>query len=94
MGGHWDLNIRVVDDLILLRCKEAFSPSEINLATMKTGRMLIQEVSERLCRELEPDLNRVLRKATGLRLLDIGVGLFWNRGEKIYLLTMSDQVRL
>ena len=94
MGGHRDFNIKIVDDLILLRCKEALSPAEMNLASMKAGRLLLQEVSERLCHELQPDLNRVLYQITGLRLLDIGVGSFWQRGEKIYLLNMSNKVKL
>lgn len=94
MGGHWDLNIKIVDDLILLRCKEALSPSKMNLASMKAGRLLLQEVSERLCRELQPDLNRVLYQITGLCLLDIGVGLFWQQREKICLFTMSNRVKL
>jgi hypothetical protein len=60
---------------------------------MKAGRMLLQEVSERLCRELQPDLDRLLCQITGLRLVDICVGFFLERRERIYLFTMSDAVR-
>ncbi|MBI2999104.1 MAG: DUF2294 family protein [Deltaproteobacteria bacterium] len=93
MGGRGDLEVKIVDDLILLRCKEALSPAEINLGTMKAGRLLLQEVSERLCRELQPDLDRLLYEITGRRLLDICAGFFVERGEKIYLFTMSDTVK-
>ncbi len=93
INSHPGMEIRIVDDLILLRCKEAISPSESNLSTMRAGRLLLQEVSERICRELQPDLDRVLYKITGLRLLDICVGLFVERREKIYLFTMSETVR-
>lgn len=93
MGGTGDLEVKIVDDLILLRCKEALSPAEINLSTMKAGRLLLQEVSERVCRELQPDLDRLLYEITGLRLLDICAGFFVERGEKIYLFTMSDTVK-
>lgn len=79
-------------DLIVIRCKEAFSPSEINLGTMKAGRLLLQEVSESLCRELQPDLDKLLCEITGLRLVDICVGFFLERRERIYLFTMSDTV--
>ena len=87
------MEIKIVDDLILLRCKGAVSPAEVDLGTMKAGRLLLQEVSERLCQELRPDLNRRLRQITGRRLLDISVGIFFRQREKIYLFTMSDKVK-
>ena len=93
MGGRWQLGVSIIGDLIVIRCKEAFSPSEINLGTMKAGRLLLQEVSERLCRELQPDLDTLLREITGLRLVDICVGFFLERRERIYLFTMSDTVK-
>ena len=93
MGGRWQLGVSIIGDLIVIRCKEAFSPSEINLGTMKAGRLLLQEVSESLCRELQPDLDTLLREITGLRLVDICVGFFLERREKIYLFTMSDTVK-
>ena len=93
MGSRWPTEVSIVGDLIVLRCKEALSPSEINLGTMKAGRLLLQEVSERLCRELQPDLDKLLREITGLRLVDICVGFFLERRERIYLFTMNDSVR-
>ena len=90
MGINGDMEIKVVDDLILLRCKGALSPSEVNTATLKVGRLLLQETSEGLCRELKPDLNRFLYEITGVRLLDIGVVFFLERREKTYLFFMSD----
>lgn len=85
--------LKIVDDLILLRCKEAISPAEVNLGTLKSGRLLLQEVNERVCREIQPDLDRVFREITGLHLVDICVGLFLQRREKIYLFTMTDTVK-
>jgi len=93
MGGHRAMDVKIIDDLILLRCKEALSVSEVNLSTLKAGRLLLQEVSEKLCYELQPDLARLLYRITGLRLVDVCVGLFLQRREKIYLLTMSDRVK-
>ena len=92
MGGRWQLGVSIIGDLIVIRCKEAFSPSEINLGTMKAGRLLLQEVSESLCRELQPDLDKLLCEITGLRLVDICAGFFLERRERIYLFTMSDTV--
>jgi len=51
------------------------------------GTILLQEDGERLCHELKPNLNMLLYRITGLRLLDICVGLFVERREKIYLLS-------
>jgi len=82
-----------MDDLILLRCKGAVSAAEADIGAMKAGRLLLQEVSERLCQELQPDLNTLLRQITGRRLLDICVGIFLRRREKIYILTMSNRVK-
>jgi len=93
MGGRWPAEIGIVGDLIVLRCKEALSPSEINLGTMKAGRLLLQEVSERLCRELQPDLDKLLGEITGLCLVDICAGFFQERSERISLFTMNDPVR-
>lgn len=93
MGGSGNIEIKIVGDLILLRCKEALSPSEVNVATLKAGRFLLQEVGERLCRELKPKLNTLLYEITGLRLLDVCVGLFVEQREKIYLFIMSGAVR-
>jgi len=92
MGGRWPTEVSIVGDLIVLRCQEALSPSEINLGTMKAGRLLLQEVSESLCRELQPDLDKLLCEIAGLRLVDICVGFFLERRERIYLFTMSDTV--
>ena len=93
MGGSGNIEIKIVDDLILLRCKEALSPSEATMATLKAGRLLLQEVSERLCKELKPNLNTLLYETTGLRLLDICMGLFVEQREKIYLFIMSGAVK-
>ena len=93
MGASGDMEVRIVDDLILLRCKGAVSAAEADLGAMKAGRLLLQEVSDRLCQELQPDLNTLLRKIMGRRLLDICVGIFLRRREKIYILTMSDRVK-
>ena len=93
MGGRWSTEISIIGDLIVMRCKKAFSPSEINLGTMKAGRLLLQEVNESLCRELQPDLDKLLCEITGLRLVDVCVGFFLERRERIYLFTMSDSVR-
>jgi uncharacterized protein YbcI len=93
MDGSGNIEIKFVDDLILLRCKEALSPSEVNVTSLRAGRLLLQEVSERLCRELKPNLNTLLYGFTGLRLLDICVGLFVERQEKIYLFIMSGAVK-
>lgn len=76
-----------------LRCKDAVSRAEVDLETMKAGRLLLREVSERHCQELEPDLSRLLRKITGRRLLDKCVASFFSRREKIYLFTMSGRVK-
>jgi len=92
-GRSGNMEVKVVDDLVLLRCKGAVSPAEMDLGTMKAGRLLLQEVSERLCQELQPDLNTLLRQITGRRLLDICVGIFLRRREKIYILTMSNRVK-
>ena len=83
----------IVDDLILLRCKKAISPSEVDLDAIKVGRFLLQEATERLCRELKPDLKTLLFEITGLRLLDMGAVLFVERREKLYLFLMSDTVK-
>jgi len=93
MGVRWRMEVNILDDLIVLRCKEAFSPSEINLGTMKAGRLLLQEVNESLCRELQPDFDKLLCEITGLRLVDICVAFFLERRERIYLFTMSDAVK-
>lgn len=93
MRGHMEMDVKIVDDLIILRCKEALSLSEVNLSTLRAGRLLLQEVNERLCQELKPDVGRLLREITGRRLVDICVGLFAARREKVYLFTMSDKVK-
>ena len=93
VGGSGEMEVKILDDLILVRCKKAISPSEVDLGSLKAGRMLLQEVSEKLCYELQPDLNKLLYRITGLRLIDICVGLFLQRREKIYLFTMSDRVK-
>ncbi len=92
MGGSGNIEIKIVDDLILLRCKEALSPSEVNVATLKAGRFLLQEVGDRLCQELKLNLNTLLYRITGLRLLDACMSLFVERREKIYLFIMSGAV--
>lgn len=91
-GRSGDMEVKIIDDLILLRCKGAVSAAEADVGTMKTGRLLLQEASERLCQELQPDLSRLLRQITGRRLLDICAGIFFRRREKIYILTMSNRV--
>ena len=93
MGGGGDMEASIVDDLILLRCKKAMSPSEVDLGAIKVGRLLLQEATERLRRELKPDLKTLLYKITGLRLLDMGAVLFVERREKLYLFLMSDTVK-
>jgi uncharacterized protein YbcI len=78
---------------LVIRCKEALSPSEINSSTIKAGRLLLQEASESLCRKLKPDLDNLLSEITGLRLFDIRVGFFLERRERIYLFTMNETVK-
>lgn len=93
IGGSGRVEVKIIDNLILVRCKEALSPSEVDLGATKVGRSLLQEVSERLCQELKPNLNTLLYGITGLRLLDVCVGLFVEQREKIYLFIMSGAVK-
>jgi len=93
MAISGDTEVKIFDDLILLRCKDAVSPAEMDVGTMKAGRLLLQEVSDRLCQEHQPDLNRLLRKITGRRLLDVSASLFFRRRERFYVFTMSDRVK-
>jgi uncharacterized protein YbcI len=93
LGRSRDMEVKIVDELILLRWRGAVLPAEIDLGTIRAGRMFLQEVSERLCQDLQPDLNRLLRKITGRRLLDICVGIFFRRREKILVFTMSDRIK-
>jgi hypothetical protein len=37
MDGSGNIEIKFVDDLILLRCKEALSPSEVNVTSLRAG---------------------------------------------------------
>ena len=92
MAISGDMTVKIVDDLILLRCKAALSPGEIDIGAMKAGRRLVQEVSEKTSRELQPSLNRMLNQITGLQLMDVNVAIFWQRKEKVFLLTMSDSL--
>ena len=85
--------VKVVDDLILLRCKHSVSLAEVNLGTMKAGRLLRQGVGDRLCQEHQLDLNRLLRKITGHRLLVVSASLFFRQRERIYVFTMSDRIK-
>ena len=90
MAISGDTEVKIVDDLILLRCKGSLSPGEIEMGSMKAGRLLIQEVSEKLCQELQPTLKNLLHEIAHLHLLDVGVGLLWKHREKVFLLTTSD----
>ena len=84
----------VIDDLIVVRCKGALSPAEIGIGATKAGRLLVKEVTEKSCHKIEPSLGRLLQKATGVPLHELRVGLFWKRGEKVFLLHMSDKVNV
>lgn len=92
-GTIGDAEINLVGDLILLRCREGLSPAELNVGTLKAGRLLLLEVGERLCGELQPELSKLLHEITGRRVVDVGVAFLWQRREKIYLLTMSGTVK-
>ena len=92
-GKSGDMEVKIVDDLLLLRCKGAVLPAEVELNSMKAGRILLQEVNERLCQELQPDVNRLLRKITGRRLLDMCIGIFFKQKEKIFVLSMGDKIK-
>jgi uncharacterized protein YbcI len=88
-----DTEIQIVADLILLRCRKAVSPSEIELGGMKVGRLLVQEASERMCRRFQPELGRLLYESTESRLVDICVGTSFERREGIYIFAMSGKVK-
>jgi len=83
------METKIVDNLILVRCRETLSSSEVDLGAIKVGRSLLQKVSVRLCQELKLNLKTLLYGITGLRLLDVCVGLFVEQREKIYLFIMS-----
>lgn len=89
-GTGGDKEVCIADDLNIFRRKEALSRAEIDIGTMKAGRLLVQEMSEKVCRELQPSVDQLLDKLSGLRLIDVGVALFWKRKEKVFLLSMSD----
>jgi hypothetical protein len=87
------INVKIAADLIFLRCREAISPSEVEVGSMQVGKLLLQELSERRCREVQPELGRLLYKITERRLLDMCVVTFFRRREKIYVLALSDRLR-
>jgi Na+-translocating membrane potential-generating system (MpsC) len=93
MGVSGEIHVKIAADLIFLRCREAISLSEVEVGSLQVGRLLLQESSERTCREVQPELGRLLYKITELRLLDMCVVTFFRRREKIYVLALSDRVR-
>ncbi len=94
MGLRGDHRLHVIEDLIILRCKNALAPAELEIGAMKAGRVLVKEVGERVCRELRPRLDCLLREITGLQLLEVRVDLFWSQREKAFLFSISDNIKL
>jgi uncharacterized protein YbcI len=93
MSVSGEIKVKIAADLIFLRCRGAMSPSEIEVGSTQVGRLLLQELSERKCREVQPELGRLLSKITELRLLDICVVTFFRQRERIYVLALSDKLR-
>jgi hypothetical protein len=85
-----NIKIKIDADRIFVWCRKAISPLEVHLGNVKVGRLLLQEVSERRCREVRSELGRLLYRITALRLIDICVAIFYRRREKVYVLAMSD----
>lgn len=94
MGVRGRSEIHVLDDLIVLRFKDALSSGELEIGTVKSGRLLVKELIEKACRQVQPELDRLLHQLTHLQLLGVGVAIFWKRSEKVFLMTMSDKIRL
>lgn len=94
MGVSGRSEIHVLGDLIVLRFKDALSSGELEIGTVKSGRLLVKELIEKACRQVQPELDRLLQQITHLQLLGVDVAIFWKRSEKIFLMTMSDKVRL
>jgi uncharacterized protein YbcI len=92
LGVSGPMETHVVDDLIIVRCKRALSPAEVSIGATKAGRLLVKEVTEKVCKKLEPGLDRLLLRATGVTLHELRVGLFWKRGEKVFLLHMGEKI--
>ncbi len=93
MGIRGRSEIHVLDDLIVLRFKDALSSGELEIGAAKSGRLLVKELIERACRQVQPELERLLQQMTDLHLLGMGVAIFWKRSEKVFLMTMSDKVK-
>ena len=76
-------------DLVIIRFENALSPSEINLIRQEAGKRLIQEVHEKLSRQIFPGLQTILRQLTGKEAVGLDIELHERGYEKIFLITME-----
>jgi uncharacterized protein YbcI len=77
------------DEMVFSRFKDVLSPSVLNLSTQATGRRLLKDVTESLCRETFPTVKGIVSEITGLELLDMQVEVNLPLNEKIYILTLD-----
>jgi uncharacterized protein YbcI len=76
-------------DLVIIRFENALSPSEINLIRQEAGKRLIQEVYEKLSRQIFPGLQSLLRQLTGKEAVGLEIELHERSREKIFLIMME-----
>lgn len=76
-------------DLVIIRFENALSPSEINLIRQEAGKRLIQEVYEKLSRQIFPGLQSLLRQLTGKEAVGLEIELHEHSREKVFLIMME-----
>ena len=76
-------------DLIIIRFKNALSPSEINLLAQEAGKRLIKEIHEKLSQQIFPRLQSILRDLTGKEAVGLDIELHERSCEKIFFITME-----
>lgn len=76
-------------DLVIIRFENALSPSEINLIRQEAGKRLIQEVHEKLSRQIFPGLQSLLRHLTGKEAVGLDIELHERSREKVFLIMME-----
>lgn len=84
-----EVKITSEGEILFIRFKNVFCPSEVNLSDQKAGKKLIREVNDRLCQQAFPLIKKIIVELMGMELLNLQVDINLPLHEKLYILTLD-----
>lgn len=82
----------IIDDMIIIRSQSVLTPAERQLVQKQKGRCLIKELRWQLEEVIRPDLEMIVEKRLGRKIISLHNDISTKTGERIDIIVLDKKI--